>query len=108
MFAVLGSFVFWGVFGLIGIILGTMFLKRIAPKTWEFITTGKKSYETWWFDIVAIIIACYIFWPIIALCFGIYWFFKYVLIYIAWKPFCNLVKMVDKNIPNISIKKEEK
>lgn len=107
MFAVLGSFVFWGVFGLIGLIIGTMFLKRMAPKTWEFVTTGEKTCSLWWPDLIVILIVCYVFWPVVALGFGVYLFVKYVLKWIAWTPFCTLVKFIDKNTPTIDVKIKE-
>ena len=102
MFAVLGSVIFWVVWVLISLIAGTVTLKAITTQTWRFVTTGYKSSYLLLPEVIVIVLVCYLFWPLVALGFGIYYFITFVSEHLFWKPFCKMVKLIDKPIKHIS------
>jgi len=107
MFGVLGSGVFWILFFIVGFFAGTLVLKRVAKKTYRFITTGEG--HGWYagqvngMSLVIILLAVYLFWPVILTALAIGLIVKHVF----WKSFCNGVKGVDSIIPDIQFKKKE-
>jgi len=106
MFAVLGSVTFWIGYALVGLFVGTMTIKKFAPKTWAYITTGEKNYMLMWMDLICITVSHTIFWPLTAIAFGFYFFFKYVVTFLVWKPFFKLLAFIDTITPNITIEKK--
>lgn len=107
MIAVLGSFVFWGVYFLISLIAGTIALKAIAPRTWEFVSTGSRNkYRLLLVEVIVVIFIIYAFWPFVMLAFGIYYLTIFAGQHLFWTPFRFVVNLIDKNIPTISIKKD--
>jgi len=106
MFAVLGSVIFWVVWALISLLGGTLTIKTLAPRTWRFATEGYRDEDDLYIhEVVVVLLCCFLFWPIVALAFFIYHFFNFVGQYIIWKPLCYMIKLIDKNTPTISIKK---
>lgn len=106
MFGVLGSFIFWGGFFIVGMFAGTFTLKKIAPSCYKYIITQGKVNEDYLdvFEVVFIIMAIYLFWPFIVVCLGIWFLSK---LFIA-KPFCTFVKFIDKNTPTVSFNQKGK
>jgi len=111
MFGVLGSVVFWILFFMVGFFAGTLVLKRIAPKTYLFVTTGKftwfrsqtKPTGSDWIVLLFLLLFIYVCWPIVVAILAIGLIVKYAL----WKPFCSGVKAVDSIIPDIQFKKKD-
>lgn len=107
MFGVLGSFIFWGVYFLISLIAGTIITKAIAPRIWKFISTGYRNKILLpIFEVFIYLVVIYALWPIFTVAFGIYYFIGFVGKHIVWKPFCSIVKLIDQNMPTVTIKKK--
>ena len=111
MFSVLGSVIFWILFFVVGFFAGTMVLKRINKKVFDFLI-GKRGCpfdesscmgELDWVRLIFLLIVIYLFWPIILVVLAIGFIIKHVL----WKSFCSGVKAVDSVIPDIQFKKKD-
>lgn len=103
MFGVLGSFIFWGIYGILSLFIGTYLLKNKAPRTYEFVTTGERYYNLD-IEIPFILIACFICWPIMLLFFVLKFVFVFIFKTLLWNGMCECIKFADKAIPEISIK----
>ena len=108
MFAVLGSTLFWVGFFVVGFFVGTLVLKKVAKSIYDFII-GKEEYNPFgpycvdYVPIVAILLLCYLFWPVILLVLSI----GFIVKHIFWKSFCKAVKSVDSIIPTVKFEKSE-
>ena len=106
MFGVLGSVFFWITFGILSVVMGSIVLKHVAPRTFEFILTGNKHVFLDYVDIFFSVLAVYLFWPI----FIIVWLAKFIIINftakVFWPLFCKAVKFSVNIIPEISIKRK--
>ena len=112
MISVLGSVIFWIGFFVVSFFIGTMLLKRMAPRLFKFITTGKDMV---WdisdmddkiirgFLIFFILISIYIFWPIILGVLILYFMIKFFI----WGSFKKAVIAIDSKMPTISFDKKE-
>jgi len=119
LFGVLGSVLFWVVVFAISIFVGTLVFRYIAPHGYNFLITGQLTHSCRYnafnysnknidvedrvIHIVAMSICCYFFWPIILPCVLLWLIVKHIL----FGGFLNVVKFIDKIVPNIKIVKKE-
>lgn len=99
---VLSSVIFWIFFFGIGFIFGSIIMKKIAPRTYKFFTTGDRHRFLYSPEIFFILIGCYIFWPIILFIIVTSWFLVKI-----FRP--TLGKAIEKAaniVPDIEIKRK--
>ena len=107
MTAVLGSVIFWIAYGLVSFVMGIACMRITAPETHRGILGGYKPRYLEWFEVVFIILANFIGWPLIIL--GVIIQFICKLIYKI--VFCKMIgpgfqflyKATDKAIPDVKI-----
>ncbi len=119
MLAVLGSVTFWIVYFGLSLFVGTLLYRYCAPKSYNWLVNDicqpceddtvfsegykeSRELERAWHTIWMIIFF-YIFWPFISIAITIGFIFKNVL----FKSFIGIIKIIDKNIPDIQFKKKE-
>lgn len=108
MFAVLGSIVFWCVYAVATLFVGTFIFKRMAPDSFRSILTGsKQSYWNGWHEYVLIAAVNYLCWPVIAIA----WLIKTVLCLVFCKLFGpvlqRMIRFADANSPDIRVSFKE-
>jgi len=100
LFGVLGSVIFWLIYGVGSVAVGTWSLKKYAPKVFEYIKTNGKEGDTDPIDVFICITFHMLFWYLPIIAYGIYWILKTIL----WQPIRKTIMSVDKATPDISIK----
>lgn len=108
MIATLGSLVFWVIYFMITLVMGIVVMRKIAPGTFESITTGEKqNYNMDWGMYTFIALGVFIFWPVIVVFTFLVWIIKHLWILIFFKimgpGLLTLFKTIDKMTPDISI-----
>jgi hypothetical protein len=105
MFGVLGSIGFWVTIIIVDIVVGSTLLRKIAPKTWEWIETGKHTaYCADFIDYIGsiiIILFNFLFWPIVLL----YFLFVFILCRIVGPLLRIGIKRVGTIVPDIELKR---
>lgn len=111
IFSVLGSLIFWAVFFLCSLIIGSTLLKHIAPCAWEAIKTGKMGMSKEWPSLKAsaglavfAIIGVYLFWPIILVGVALWFVSKNIL----WPCLRKVILNSGNIIPDFELRKEYK
>jgi len=111
-FAVLGSGIFWVLYFALSFFVGTVLLKKLAPRTFRYITSVYVySFDEFdvindEFDVINMIFilpTLFIFWPIVLIVGGLYLLVKHIF----WGGFCEAVKKIDASMPEIVIKDKE-
>ena len=102
MLGVLSSVIFWVGFFFIGLFIGTVVLKFVAPRSYRYITTKQTTGYDDKAEYVFITILIFSLWPfvLVGLIFGA------VMKFILWGAFSKLVVSVSKIIPKINFEKE--
>ena len=104
MFGVLGSVTFWIVFGAMGIFVGTLLLRQIAPSVLNWIKEGEKIKDGWWGPpSFFIIIGCFMLWPITLIATLIVFIIRRLL----WPLFVKTIRASISLVPDIEIKKKK-
>ena len=115
IFGVLGSVLFWVVFGVMGFVLGSVMLKHLFSEVFEFITTGKRydrkctSKDRWRpsnTDAFIALFAVFVLWPLVLL-WIIVKFIVVTSVKLTWPLFCKAVKVSANIVPKVTIEKEE-
>jgi len=103
--ATLGSLIFWVIYFMITLVMGTAVMRKFTPGTFESITTGEKQdYYIDWGMYIFTVLGVFIFWPIIIIGYII----KLILCLMVGPMFMHLFKAIDKVTPNISINTNDK
>lgn len=108
MFGTLGSLILWGIYILITLVVGTAVLKKIAPITFKAVTTGERTSCVWgWFEVTLVVMAVFIFWPVIIGA-TILWIiartiWKLIVFKMIGPAFLHLFRFIGKIIPDIKI-----
>ena len=112
MRSVLGSVLFWvGFFG-IGVIAGSVCLKKLFPKSYEIIKTGKD----WWgdaprgadyFEISMSILFTFTCWFFIAVYFALKFLLSNLIKKVIWPVLRKVIVSSEKLVPDFKIVKEE-
>ena len=108
IFGVLGSVLFWAVFGVMGFVLGSVMLKHLFSEVFEFITTGKR-YDRWRpsnTDAFIALFTVFVLWPLVLL-WIIVKFIVVTSVKLTWPLFCKAVKVSANIVPKVTIEKEE-
>jgi len=112
MISVLGSVVFWiGFFG-IGVIAGSVCLKKLFPKSYEIIKTGKdhwgdKPCGVDYFHICMTILFTFTCWFFIAVYFVLKFLLSNLIKKVVWPVLCKIIVSSEKLVPDFKIVKEE-
>jgi len=101
---VLSSTIFWIFFFVIGFIIGSKMIKEFAPNTFRYLTTGKRGYNLFIFEVFLICLFIYLFWPII-LAVVIFLFVVKKIYEVTFPIFGKGVDKASKIIPDFEIKK---
>jgi len=102
MLGVLGSSVFWIIYGVISCFIGTIVFKKVFPQTYLNYTTGESEKSIDGFDITAAVGCSYLFWPVIVLCYFMYFLTRVGIMNV----FKQVVLFMDKIIPEFKIVKK--
>ena len=108
MLAVLGSNIFWICYGIATIFIAGALMRKIAPASYKFVTTGRYSeyHEDDGFEKAAycwITFLNLVFWPFVIL--GIaFWYFILLLFSVVGKGLGWAFKSSEKLVPDISVK----
>lgn len=108
LFACLGSVVFWGVYFLATLFIGTMVLKYLAPKTFRFIVAGQKELWSLIPDMVLIAISIYLFLPFIIICLAIKLLFRLMFRKLLGPACKRAIMFADSVNPSLEVKWNEK
>lgn len=105
LFASLGSLMFWAVYFMISLFVGTFFIRKFAPRTLHYIKTGyfSRGCDSKW-EYIAVAVSNYLFWPfiLIGVLFAIAW--KFVTESLIAPAFRAVFNFADKVTPNIDVK----
>ena len=113
MISVLGSVVFWiGFFG-IGVIAGSVCLKKLFPNSYKIIKTGKnywgdKPCGVDYFNTFMVIILTFTCWFFIAVGFALKFLLYNLIKKVIWPVLCKVIVSSEKLVPDFKIVKEEK
>ena len=120
MVAVLGSVLFWIGFFAISLFIGTLIFRKIAPHGYNFLIAGTLTHPDYFNSfsegkedidgperflfLTLMLIVCYLFWPFVLMSMTIGFIARHVL----FGLFLNMIKFIDKIIPDIKIVRKEK
>jgi len=120
MVAVLGSVLFWIGFFVISLFMGTLIFRKIAPHGYNFLIAGTLTHPDYinsfnedstsadnpdrFIFLTLMLIVCYLLWPFVLIGMTIGFIAKHVLL----GSFLNIIKFIDKTVPDIKIVRKEK
>ena len=107
MLGVLGSAIFLVVWGIISLFAATISIRKLAPRTYTYFTTGKVSCVDSPCEYVIIFIFNMIFWPIIAIGMSLFFVLKIIFNDLLSVIIKTCVKFADNVIPEVKISKKE-